>query len=73
LNSIFARFNGRLSNHQVLGGIWYLTPLSTIFQIYRGGQFLFWWRKPENPAATKMEFNYLDIKLSISDPLNKTQ
>jgi hypothetical protein len=38
----------KYSSYQQLG-LCYLTPLSIIFQLYRGSQ-LNWWRKPDDPG-----------------------
>jgi hypothetical protein len=35
---------GELNDRWFGLGLWSLTPLSTVFQLYRGGQF-YWWKK----------------------------
>ena len=41
----------RLSFSLILQGLWCLTPLLAIFQLYHGRQF-YWWRKPGYPENT---------------------
>jgi hypothetical protein len=57
-----------LFNYYGLGlGLWCLTPLSTIFQLYRGGH-IYWWRKPKKTTNLSIIPIVINV-LSISNKL----
>jgi len=54
----------------LMDGLWFLTPISAIVQLYHGGQF-YWWRKPEYAEITTKLSQFI-VKLVSHNVVSST-